>query len=46
MHLQVIEPYLGGHHSNYLEALMPAFDDCLRSGILTRVTITITPEHY
>ncbi len=46
MHLQIIEPYLGGHHSNYLEALIPALDRCLDAGLLSRVTITITPEHY
>lgn len=46
MHLQIIEPYLGGHHSNYLEALIPTLDRCLGEGLLARVTITITPEHY
>lgn len=46
MHLQIIEPYLGGHHTNYLEALLPALNRCLDARLLTRVTITITPEHY
>lgn len=46
MHLQVIEPYLGGHHSNYIEALLPAFERFLNEGLLSRVTVTITPAHF
>lgn len=46
MHLQIIEPYHGGHHTNYLEALIPALVNALHAGNLQRVTITITSEHY
>lgn len=46
MKLQLIEPFQGGHYSNYIEALLPAFRRYLASGSLSEVVISITPSHF
>jgi glycosyltransferase involved in cell wall biosynthesis len=46
MKIQLIEAFQGGHHSNYIEALLPTFRRFLQSGQLTEVVITITPRHF
>lgn len=46
MHIQLIEPYFGGHHTNYIEALVQAFGNQLASKQFSAVTITVTPTHH
>ncbi|MDX1914296.1 MAG: hypothetical protein SFU55_01830 [Methylophilus sp.] len=46
MKIQLIEAFQGGHHSNYIEALLPTFRHFLENGRLSEVVITITPRHF
>lgn len=46
MKIQLIEAFQGGHHTNYIEALLPAFRRCLENGQADEVTITITKNHH
>lgn len=46
MKIQLIEAYYGGHHSNYIEALLPTFRAKLADGSLSQVVITITKMHF
>ena len=46
MKIQLIEAYKSGHHTNYIDALLPAFRRNLESGVITEVVITVTQSHY
>lgn len=46
MKIQLIEAFQGGHHTNYIEALLPTFRRNLENGHVDQVTITITKEHH
>lgn len=46
MKIQLIEAFHGGHHTNYIEALLPTFRRSLESGQLTEVVITVTQHHH
>lgn len=46
MKIQLIEPFQGGHYTNYIEALLPAFRRYLQNGVLSEVVISITTNHY
>ncbi|MBX9675451.1 MAG: hypothetical protein K2V71_02460 [Methylotenera sp.] len=46
MKIQLIEAFQGGHHTNYIEALLPAFRRGLENGDVDQITITITKEHH
>jgi glycosyltransferase involved in cell wall biosynthesis len=43
--LQVVEPMWGGHHTNYLVALMPAIRTLQHAGVLDAAVFTVTPFH-
>ena len=46
MKIQLIEAFHGGHHTNYIEALLPTFRRNLESGHVSEVTITVTKTHH
>lgn len=46
MKLQLLEPFHGGHHTNYIEALLPSLRRELINGSASEVTITVTKKHY
>jgi len=46
MKVQLIEAFQGGHHTNYIEALLPTFRRFLESGRVSEVVITVTARHY
>ncbi len=46
MKLLIIEAYHGGHHTNYIEALLPSCLQALAKGIFTKVVIAITQTHF
>jgi glycosyltransferase involved in cell wall biosynthesis len=46
MKLQLIEAFKGGHHTNYIEALLPALRRCLAESKLSEVVINVTKSHY
>jgi glycosyltransferase involved in cell wall biosynthesis len=43
--LQVIEPFEGGHHSNYILELIPAMNLLIQDKILSSVYLTVTEAH-
>ena len=45
MRIQVVEHYQGAHHSNYIEALVPALADLVRRGIAREAIVTTTERH-
>ena len=45
MRIQVVEHYGGAHHSNYIEALVPALADLVRRGIAREAIVTTTERH-
>ena len=45
MHLQIIEPMRGRRHSNYVVELVRPCWSLLETGLLSRVTLTITSLH-
>ncbi len=45
MKLQIVEPMSGGHHSNYVAALLPSTRALTKSGLLSHVTVTVTRPH-
>lgn len=46
MKIQLIEAFHGGHHTNYIVSLMPAFSEALSTNRIQSVCITITAVHY
>lgn len=46
MKIQLIEAFHGGHHTNYIEALLPTFRRNLENGQVSEVTITVTKTHH
>lgn len=46
MKIQLIEPFQGGHYTNYVEALLPAFRRYLENGVISEVVVSITPAHF
>ena len=46
MKIQLIEPFQGGHYTNYVEALLPAFRRYLENGVLSEAVISVTSNHY
>ena len=46
MKIQLIEPFQGGHYSNYLESLLPALQRSIVSGAISEAVVTLTPNHY
>jgi len=46
MKVQLIEPFQGGHYTNYIEALMPVFRRYLEDKVFSEVVISITLNHY
>lgn len=45
MRVQVFEQFLGGHHTNYLAALLPPLIDLKRRGHLDEVIVSLTQRH-
>lgn len=46
MKIQLIEAFQGGHHTNYIEALLPTFRRYLEIGRISEVVITVTARHF
>lgn len=46
MKILLIEAFHGGHHTNYIEAMLPAFRQSLMAGEASEVCITISEHHY
>jgi hypothetical protein len=46
MKFQLVEAFKGGHHTNYIEALLPALRMCLKESILSEVVINVSKSHY
>jgi len=46
MKFQLIEAFKGGHHTNYIEALLPVLRRCLAESKLSEVVINVTQSHY
>lgn len=46
MKIQLIEAFQGGHHTNYIEALLPTLRTFLQRGQISEAVITITQKHY
>jgi glycosyltransferase involved in cell wall biosynthesis len=46
MKIQLIEPFQGGHYTNYVEALLPAFRRYLENSVISEVVVSITPAHF
>jgi glycosyltransferase involved in cell wall biosynthesis len=44
--IQIIEAFKGGHHTNYIHALLPTLRQALINGDVSQVFITVTKEHY
>ncbi|MDP1025958.1 hypothetical protein Q5H91_01920 [Sphingomonas sp. KR1UV-12] len=45
MHVQIYEPFRGGHHTNYLAALIPSLIARRERGDIDRITVTISRAH-
>lgn len=45
MRAQVFEQFFGGHHTNYLAALLPPLIDLKRQGHLDEVIVSLTQRH-
>lgn len=45
MKVQIFEQFFGGHHTTYIEALLPALTELQKSGNIDRIVVTITLEH-
>jgi len=46
MKIQIIEAFKGGHHTNYIDALLPTLRQALSNGDVSEVLITISKAHY
>jgi glycosyltransferase involved in cell wall biosynthesis len=46
MKIQVFEQFEGGHHTNYIEALLPELANLVDKNIIEEVVITITHRHF
>lgn len=46
MKIQVFEQFEGGHHTNYIEALLPELANLVNKNIVDEVVITVTPKHF
>jgi glycosyltransferase involved in cell wall biosynthesis len=45
LRLQIVEPMAGGHHTNYVAALIPAVTTMLGTGALHSAVLTLTAPH-
>ena len=43
--LQIVEPMHGGHHTNYLLAMLPSIEKLLAMGALEQAVVSVTPRH-
>lgn len=46
MKIQVFEQFEGGHHTNYIEALLPELARLVDKKIIDQVVITVTQKHF
>lgn len=46
MKIQVFEQFEGGHHTNYIEALLPELANLVDKNIVDEVVITVTHRHF
>jgi glycosyltransferase involved in cell wall biosynthesis len=44
--VQIFEQFLGGHHTNYIQALLPSLVELLEAKLIKQVVVTITREHF
>jgi glycosyltransferase involved in cell wall biosynthesis len=46
MRILIIEAFQGGHHTNYIDALLPTLRQALSKGDVNEVLINVSKEHY
>jgi glycosyltransferase involved in cell wall biosynthesis len=46
MKIQIFEQLTGGHHTNYIQYLLPTLIKLVEEKLITEIVVTITPEHF
>jgi len=46
MKIQLFEQFAGGHHTNYIEALLPELSELVNKKLVDEVIVTITHKNY
>jgi glycosyltransferase involved in cell wall biosynthesis len=46
MKVQIFEQLTGGHHTNYIQYLLPTLIKLVEEKLITEIVVTITPEHF
>ena len=46
MKVQIFEPYIGGHHTQYIASLLPALLRLQEDGHVSEIVVTISQNHY
>jgi len=46
MRVQIFEQFKGGHHTNYIQHLLPSIVKLANENLIDEIVVTITQEHY